>query len=381
MNDDILDLQRYLISAGFKTQRLPEGEILTGYNSSNGTYTAVHLLSEYQAAVYSPERLVNEESQALKILSGEFNSGNVYHVFLVPVYQELSEHFISLGHSGARIWFLVMNRGTLGVFRDIEPQLSSFAGLLRGYMSSRVEHQEKNYGNDSYSGGGFRENRGGLQELWGTVRQYVEPVTLILVLINCAVYIITAAHGNTEDPEYMYSRGAMTWNSVLEDHQFYRIIASMFLHFGIQHLGNNMISLLFLGSMLERIIGRWRFAVLYILSGIISGYVSCLSHRAEYMAGSTEISVSAGASGAIFGAVGGLVAVVVFAKLLHWGVYQDISASAMIFMALVSLFQGFTSSGVDNAAHVGGMISGIFITIIYVVTAYAVRNHRQRTDS
>jgi rhomboid protease GluP len=139
---------------------------------------------------------------------------------------------------------------------------------------------------------------------------------------------------------------------VLLDGEYYRFFTSMFMHGGIDHIVSNMIFLAALGEMLERVIGHVRFAILYILSGIGGGLFSIAN---VLLSGNHHTSV--GASGAIFGLIGAMLILVV----IYNGRYQDISVGRMIFAIVYMVYDGMRSEGIDNAAHVGGLIFGALI--------------------
>lgn len=149
--------------------------------------------------------------------------------------------------------------------------------------------------------------------------------------------------------------GALYWPAVHYLHQYYRIITYMFLHGGIEHLGNNMLVLFVIGDNLERAAGKWKYLIIYFASGIIAG-ISSMSYN--IVAQSNAISI--GASGAIFGVVGAMIYIVVVNK----GRLENISTRQMVIFVIFSLYGGFTSQGVDNAAHVGGLIGGFLLAAI-----------------
>ena len=193
------------------------------------------------------------------------------------------------------------------------------------------------------------------------------PVTLVMVVLNIMVYCLAAFHGDVYDAGYMYSIGAITFDSIFIKGEYYRLFSSMFLHFGLSHLVNNMISLICLGTMLERRMGSVRYGILYLSSGLLAGLTSVSVEYYQVMhLGEQSYSVAAGASGAIFGVIGGLIAVVLKQKWQSSRGQSEpqISMRSILFMAFVSLYQGFTTMGVDNAAHVGGMIFGFLLSFL-----------------
>lgn len=142
---------------------------------------------------------------------------------------------------------------------------------------------------------------------------------------------------------------------ILEQGEYSRLLTSMFLHFGFRHLINNMFILLVVGSNLEPEMGTVRFLITYMVSGLAG---NLLSGFLDYRVG--EYTVSAGASGAIFGLIGALLYVVIRNR----GNVRNISGRGMVIMAVLSLYFGFASTGVDNAAHVGGLASGFLLAVL-----------------
>lgn len=192
----------------------------------------------------------------------------------------------------------------------------------------------------------------------GELRDFLKSrsiVNLSLVLINVAVFFIMELGGNTESAQYMAEHGAFYLPWVVDYGEYYRFFTCMFLHFGIEHLFNNMLVLLFLGDTLERAVGKVRYLIIYILGGMAGNVLSAwFSYRNQ------DYAVSAGASGAVFAVIGALIFIVIIRK----GKLEDISGKRLLLMAALTLFQGFTSMGVDNWAHVGGLAGGLFLAAI-----------------
>lgn len=176
-----------------------------------------------------------------------------------------------------------------------------------------------------------------------------------LIVINVLVFFLLSLRGDTESGYFMLQYGAMYEPLVTDGHEYYRLITSLFLHFGIQHLLNNMVMLGALGYQLENEIGRIKFLLIYFISGIGGNLYSLywnVSHG--------EQIISAGASGAIFGLMGALLYIVA----VNRGRLGRLSGRGMLIMVALSLYFGLTSSGVDNSAHIGGLICGILITVL-----------------
>lgn len=179
--------------------------------------------------------------------------------------------------------------------------------------------------------------------------------TVILIAVNSVVFLVLSMFGNTEDAGFMLRYGAAFEPLIVEGHEYYRIFTSMFLHFGITHLLNNMVLLGALGWNLELEIGKVKFLVIYLLSGI-GGNLLSLYHDIH----TGDPAVSAGASGAIFGLMGALLYVVIANR----GRLGRLSGRGMAVMVFLSLYFGLTSSGVDNFAHIGGLIVGFIVAVV-----------------
>lgn len=175
-------------------------------------------------------------------------------------------------------------------------------------------------------------------------RQELPIVSGILVAANVIVYLICTFTGNL-----LYNIGELDAAAVLLRGEYGRIIYSMFLHAGIDHLFNNMVILFFLGAMIEKVTGHIQFLLIYLLSGIGANICSLL-----YKVMTMDSMVSVGASGAIFGLDGVLLAWI----LLDRQAMPDVTPRRVLLMIVLSLYSGFTAHNIDNAAHVGGLLTG-----------------------
>jgi rhomboid protease GluP len=181
--------------------------------------------------------------------------------------------------------------------------------------------------------------------------------TPVIIYINVLIFIVMVIKGIdffSPDPEMMIHWGANFKPETLNG-EWWRLITACFLHFGILHLVLNMYALLYIGIMLEPLIGKWRFISAYFLTGIASSALSLYWN---------DPIVSAGASGAIFGMYGMFIAMLV-GNVVHKSVQKDLLASMAGFV-VINLGIGFTTSGIDNAAHIGGLISGMIIGFIMI---------------
>lgn len=223
-------------------------------------------------------------------------------------------------------WLLDMSSNRLIVY---ENELKEFEDL-RENLENQIENMELPQKNKKYS---------------------LPYVNICIIMMNIIIFIILEANGSTLDSEYMTKYGAANWQLIFEDGQYYRLFTSMFLHFGAAHLINNMFSLFIVGNQVEKIYGKVKYIIIYIISGLGAGLLSDL-----YYMKINQIVVSAGASGAIFGIIGAMMVGTYFYNRMEG---RGIGGRFLLLL-LMALYSG--SANVDNMAHVGGFITGTVIS-------------------
>lgn len=176
-------------------------------------------------------------------------------------------------------------------------------------------------------------------------------ITYALLIINILIYLFTSLlSGNfvNMNAVVLYNLGAM-FNEAVLNGEYYRLITSAFLHGGIFHIAFNMYALYIIGPQLESFIGKAKYLIVYLFSAISGNLLSMLF---------TD-GLSVGASGAIFGLLG---SILYFGY--HYRVYLgNVMRSQIIPLIVINLGLGFMISNVDVAAHFGGLLGGLFITI------------------
>ena len=161
--------------------------------------------------------------------------------------------------------------------------------------------------------------------------------------------------------------GALYGPLVFQNQEYWRFLTAAFLHFGIGHLANNMLIFFLLGDNLERALGHVKYLVFYLLCAVGSNIFSLFMGLEDM-----EYTVGAGASGAIYGVIGGLL----WALIRNRGRLEDLSTGQIAFFVLLSLYYGFSDSGVDNSAHIGGLLIGFLLSILM----YRVRKKRNNRN-
>lgn len=168
-------------------------------------------------------------------------------------------------------------------------------------------------------------------------------ITYILIFINILFYVLSIISNS------FYNSMVLNPSKILNG-EYYRLLSCIFMHGGIIHLLCNMYCLYVIGPQVESFFGKIKYIVIYLLSGIIGSLMSLAITN----------SISLGASGAIFGLLG---SILYFGY--HYRVYLSQAIKSQIIPLIVlNLFLGFILNGVDNAAHIGGLIGGILVSMM-----------------
>lgn len=166
-------------------------------------------------------------------------------------------------------------------------------------------------------------------------------VTVSLIVINIIVFLLSYVFNLIE----VFGVSRM---GVLHG-EYYRLLTGIFLHGGLLHIVFNMYALYVIGAQLESFLGKWKFLIVYLLSGLAGSVLSIFFGN----------GISVGASGAIFGLLGALL---YFGY--HYRVYlETVIKSQIIPLIILNLLIGFSTPGIDNWAHIGGLIGGILSTM------------------
>lgn len=169
-------------------------------------------------------------------------------------------------------------------------------------------------------------------------------VSIALVSVNVLVFLACNLTGSL-----LYDLGMLDMRSVLMEGEYLRVVWAMFLHGDMGHIFNNMLILFFLGAMIEKEVGHIWYTLLYFLSGIGGNLLSLF-----YKVWSYDLTGSIGASGAVLGLDGVLLAMVLFSGRRM----ENVTPTRVCLMIFYSLYSGFTGRNVDNPAHIGGLITG-----------------------
>lgn len=289
---------------------------------------------------------------------------NCYHsIFLYLLISEDDFSAKRLFESYENYWRIIPTRRQLLVYENGGTEFNELRAPLEALFPGRMPEWDRRDASFSQGRDGYGESREpsyrGNQRNYGRGRVFplgngkTPYVNLAVVICNVLIFLVTDFLLFQEDT--VVSWGALNWYQVFGEGEWYRILTSMFLHDGIQHIFNNMLVLIYIGTLVEQQMGGARYGILYLGSGVLAGFTSMV-----YNMNLNENVYSLGASGAIFGIMGALLFLVLFRRKYSGGY----NVRQIIIMVLFSLYGGFASQGVDNAAHLGGFLSGFLLSAV-----------------
>src|SRR6059058_5246135 len=189
-----------------------------------------------------------------------------------------------------------------------------------------------------------------LQAVWARRATY----TYIFFALNILVFLLMALAGGSGNEPTLMAFGVKS-NPEIAEGQWWRFVTPIFIHIGLLHLFFNSYALWIVGPQVEKIYGGGRFVILYVLTGVAGVYGSYAYH---------PNTISAGASGAIFG---------LFGVLLAFGIrYRDslppfvkrAVGTGVLPVIVINLIIGFTIPAIDNSAHIGGLLAGAALAAV-----------------
>jgi membrane associated rhomboid family serine protease len=185
----------------------------------------------------------------------------------------------------------------------------------------------------------------------GAGSRRINAVTMALIGINVLVYLAELAAGGRAQSgtdNTIYYHGVL-FGPFVAAGDWWRLITAAFLHYGPAHLATNMLSLYFVGSVLEQVLGRWRYLLLYLVAGVGGSAGALLV---------TPDSPTVGASGAIFGVLGALLVLERRGNIATGG--------QVLGLIILNLVITFAIPGISIGGHVGGLITGVVLMLALI---------------
>lgn len=208
-----------------------------------------------------------------------------------------------------------------------------------------------------------------MEELKNKIKyNWLPYVTYALIAVNVIIFIVEELSGGSENIQTALDFGAFCTPLVVLGKEYHRFVTSIFLHFGADHLGANMISLFAIGPYVEHYFGHFFFFVLYIFSGISGNMATMLFEGIN-----GDFNISAGASGAVFGLLSVFILFAFNPRLRKVFPIQRVLVSLLLCLA-----SGFSDPSVNFEAHLGGLVGGfIFALIIQEIMRFYVRKDKR----
>lgn len=329
----------YLGQNGYLKMLTNLSEFTVFFKKENGFISMIELVN-MDANPYVTEDTVYSVTQKVQWRFVDQGHEEVHYLILVITREP--ERALMLGERERFFWILDSVHNRLCIPEDKAEDFYGMKAEIETWLAADYDEAEQDeissYGADGRRIRSFRE-----QPL----------VNQGIFLINILAFTFCTLLGDV-----LYNYGRLSLKEVL-DGQWYRIFTSMFLHGGMSHLVGNMIMLFFLGNIVEKELGHIKYFVLYFMSGVAGAAASLWMQSVRILSGEMILG-SIGASGAIFGMLGGLLWILIRNK----GKLAEMTFPRVLFLVCYSLYGGLTGTNVDNAAHFGGLVTGFLVTAL-----------------
>lgn len=328
-------LERYLRVAGYYSLPSSHPEFSVFVKIENGFLNALQIIY-YDKGVYISVDQYQELKEAVK---KSFRDKNLeVHIMTLVLHEDCSKA-MQLVVDEPFCWFIDTTNNSL--YMD-ESRVEDFYGLKAFLDKFLNEYIYQPDDNDEIH---MEEEMTHFLTRSKYYLMDMPKITVCLVAINIILFILCKYFG-----DFIYSKGQLGLGYILKK-EYYRLISAMFLHADLQHISSNMVLLYFMGDMLERILKKSEFLLVFLLSGILGNVISCIYEYAFQIS-----MISIGASGAIYGLIGCL-----FFMVIRKKPPLEISFSRMLVMIAYCIYSSFAGSNINVAAHLGGLIAGFFI--------------------
>ncbi|PYE52372.1 membrane associated rhomboid family serine protease [Paenibacillus barcinonensis] len=177
------------------------------------------------------------------------------------------------------------------------------------------------------------------------------PLTSLLLIANVIMFFVLTFNGGSTSSLVLLKFGALTNHELLAG-EWWRYVTSIFLHAGFSHLLFNSFALVVFAPPMERLLGSLRYGVLYLAGGVVGNILAI-----AYYNSINVITISVGASGAIYAVYGAFLYVALFQR----GLMDETSRKTLYTLLLFGIIFSFAVANVNWMAHLGGLVAGFFI--------------------
>lgn len=343
-------LEQYLQNIGYKkiATNLPEFSLF--FQANINTVEVVSLIEDRPGLYLTSDQYTYIKERAKKLFQEKgYNDVHIMTLILADDFQKARD----LSQGDRFCWMIERKKRSLVAY---ENQVEDFYGLRK-----KIENflEESPIDIEKYKQ--VSSKRG----------KKISPkaffnVTNLIIAINILIFVVCTFTG-----DLLYNIGVVNLEQLLVNQEYYRLVTSIFLHADMEHIIGNMLVLFLAGKFVEKILGHVRFTVLYLFTGILGSVFSLLIQNIN-----ANFYTSLGASGAVFGVLGALL---FFVAMKHDEVHI-ITGPRLLFYLLYSIYIGFRASNIDNYAHVGGLLSGIFLAFVLWLTVRKKKGNKVNED-
>lgn len=302
----------------------------------NSDYKIVRIISKY---IHNNEQLNLDRFRSKQITKKLKRKTFSFKMNVLNIYIDLGDNVTNLDEDDSNDISVFINKTS-----DIKKSVMSkiFPDIV-----DKTRHEEKGMDflfkiTDDINVSNERKNKK-LEKIFSSKK----PIITYIIMAICIIMFILSGMGN--DTKMLILYGANVGDFV-RDGQIWRLISHMFLHIGLMHIFFNMYSLYYVGTRVEDFYGKWKYLLIYFISGISGGLLSIAMHD--------ENVISVGASGAIFGLFGALLCF----GYNYRGYIGSMIKSQILPIVIYNLLLGFFIPGVDMWGHIGGLLGGIIVS-------------------
>lgn len=314
------------------------------YRRENQGITVVFVIDYRRGLYISEDQYEHMKSQGVGFFQAK-GAADVHMLTLILAEDTQAAKRLCAGDSFC--WMIDTGNSRLMIHENQTADFYGWRAILEEYLAKGPDEAER----DGRSAAEADSPAGGD---WTRERIAALPwVNICLVAVNVLVFLICTFTGDV-----LYNKGAFGVAEIMADGSWYRIFTALFLHADVRHLFGNMIVLYYVGEIVEKRLGHVRYALVYFLAGLIGNIFS-----AGYEILTAQPYSSVGASGAVFGVEGALL----FLVILNHGRFEYVTTGRLVFAIAFSIYCGFTSANVNNAAHIGGVLAGFAAAALIAV--------------
>ena len=330
----------YLGQNGYMKMLTNLPEFTVFFKRENGFISVVELV-DMEENPYVTQDIVHDVTQKLTWRFVDQGAEEVHCLTLVVATDQ--ERALALGGQSYFFWVIDKEQKQLLIPEGKAEDFYGFKELLETWITAE-----------------FDEQQAGESVAYGVNGQPIRNLRS-QPLVNHGIFVLNVLVFTfcTLVPDVLYNYGSLSYEGIFQKGEWYRFLTCLFLHGDMSHLVSNMLMLFFLGNIVEKELGHFKYFILYFGAGIAGGAASLYMKHLEILNGLEAVG-SIGASGAVFGMMGGLIWILIRNK----GKLAELSLMRVLFLIFYTLYGGLMSTHVDNAAHFGGVLTGFVAAIL-----------------